>query len=299
MKLRYYTESTNFGDQLNPYIFGHFLPDFFDDDSSVEFLGIGSTIGIYPPRAKTKKQIVFSSGFAYGELPQDFSRHEFWCVRGPETAAICNLPTEKAIADGALLLAVMPLPKLPEPRIEFAFMPHEFSHLNYPGWRAIAKECGFHYINPLDSVDMVLTQIRSSQCLLTEAMHGAIVADTLRVPWIPVKLCNRFNAFKWLDWSRTIAVDAPPVRLPELIGSNDLQTRIREKLQARRLDRQWLQKSLFFAFQHVLMPARKQTVMQRLRYLKTQSPHLSPDGKVPALAGHLLHLLRDLEIAYR
>jgi succinoglycan biosynthesis protein ExoV len=50
--------------------------------------------------------------------------------------------------------------------------------------------------------------------VLTEAMHGAIVADTLRVPFVPLVSSREISSFKWMDW--TLSMDLPyrPIRLP-------------------------------------------------------------------------------------
>ncbi len=46
MKLIYYKgKITNFGDELNPYIFNQLLPNMFDGKDDIRFYGIGSMIG--------------------------------------------------------------------------------------------------------------------------------------------------------------------------------------------------------------------------------------------------------------
>jgi succinoglycan biosynthesis protein ExoV len=44
-------------------------------------------------------------------------------------------------------------------------------------------------------------------------MHAAIVADAMRVPWIPLVTSPQVNTFKWLDWTRSMKVQYAPVTL--------------------------------------------------------------------------------------
>jgi succinoglycan biosynthesis protein ExoV len=47
-------------------------------------------------------------------------------------------------------------------------------------------------------------------------MHGAIVADALRIPWIPVCTREGINSFKWEDWCASVSLDYRPYHLPAI-----------------------------------------------------------------------------------
>ena len=45
------------------------------------------------------------------------------------------------------------------------------------------------YVDPASGPRHVVDAIRSARLVVTSAMHGAIVADAFRVPWIRVREC--------------------------------------------------------------------------------------------------------------
>lgn len=59
MKLCYWG-GNNFGDKLNPYIFEKLLPNFFDGDDKLAFVGIGSILN-FDEVKKNEKKIIFST----------------------------------------------------------------------------------------------------------------------------------------------------------------------------------------------------------------------------------------------
>ena len=206
MKLVYH-EGKNFGDALNPLIFNQLLPNFFDENENDVLLGIGSIIGL--KQHYKQRKIVFSSGFAagndstYGSIPELDDTWDFKCVRGPLTAKILNLDQNLAVADGAILLNVF-FEKKSEKKIKYSYMPHHKSFDMYNQWSELLELAGVNLIDPRCSIDDVISEIDCSEFLISEAMHGAIVADALRVPWIGAFAYPYINTFKWNDWAGSL-----------------------------------------------------------------------------------------------
>jgi succinoglycan biosynthesis protein ExoV len=67
-------------------------------------------------------------------------------------------------------------------------------------------------------VEEVLAQIQQTELLLAEAMHGAIVADALRVPWIAIRLYGNFLEFKWQDWTQSLKLPLKVTALPPIFS---------------------------------------------------------------------------------
>ena len=68
MKLYYsYTRMSNFGDALNPRIFGRLFGNILDDDASALLVGIGTILNHRVPKEPHK--YVFGSGLGYGAPP--------------------------------------------------------------------------------------------------------------------------------------------------------------------------------------------------------------------------------------
>ncbi|MEQ1766179.1 MAG: polysaccharide pyruvyl transferase family protein, partial [Methylotenera sp.] len=78
-----------------------------------------------------------------------------------------------------------------------------------------------NYIDPCAPVETVLDNILSSELVITEAMHGAIVSDALRVPWIPIQPLNSIHAMKWFDWASALDIDLLP---RQMISSSLLES---------------------------------------------------------------------------
>lgn len=204
MKLHYYQGLNgvgNFGDQLNPYLWSRLLPD-LERRGSPEwiFVGIGTLLNERLPKAK--RTIVFGAGVGYGSaVPSPDPSWQVYFVRGPRSATALGLSSRAALTDPGILVARV-WREQPRARRRCAFMPH-WNNAN--SWvQRLCHDVDIAYIDPRWPVEKVLRSIAESRVLLSEAMHGAIVADALRIPWIPIRSGSGVLTFKWLDWCESI-----------------------------------------------------------------------------------------------
>lgn len=257
MKLCYWNKADkipNFGDVLNPYIFERLLPNTFDNDPRSIFVGIGTLLEKGMGEALnipseyldhheplSRWIIVFGSGAGYYDPPVIDSRWRIYCVRGPLTAELLGLDAQMAVADPAILIRRLYAGSKRKMH-KYSLMPH---HSNAgPTLKAICDEADIHYIDPLDSVESILDSISCTETLLTEALHGSIVADALRTPWIPIQTDSTIFTFKWQDWCKSIGRAYNPTFTSDVLNriwtneSNpSLSVRLKQKIKFKLAER--------------------------------------------------------------
>jgi succinoglycan biosynthesis protein ExoV len=214
MKLHFYSRDTNFGDAINTWLWERLLPGCLDEDERIRFGGIGTILNGSMPRAE--RWIVFTSGVGYPPLPPDFGSPAWTVVsvRGPLSAAVLGLSAEAAVTDGAMLVGGLPeYAPLPEKQREgIVFVPHHKAESS-GAWRAVAATAGIEYLSPLTESREVIARLRRARLVLADSMHAAILADAMRVPWIPLVTSPEINTFKWLDWTLSMQLPYEPVSL--------------------------------------------------------------------------------------
>lgn len=213
----YKGDPPNFGDELNNWMWPRLLPDFFDEQENQIFLGIGSILFDFHSPDSTK--IVFGAGYGGYTPPPKMDRSwVVYFVRGPITARTIGLDESLGVGDAAILLRSC-ISAAPEKLFKASFMPHWESMFDGE-WETVCAEAGLHFINPCAPVEEVLGDILASEMIVTEAMHGAIVADALRVPWIPARPIQTQHHLKWFDWADALKLDLHP---KPLAPSNGLE----------------------------------------------------------------------------
>lgn len=216
MAIHYYNlfssewSSGNFGDDINPFLLNKLLDASVLTSSDVCVIGIGSILNHDNAElvSQYRRKVVFSTGTGYGKPLTDLD--DSWdivCVRGPNTAEIMGLPPSKAICDGAILLSDYFDPVVESKRNGIVFIPHIRTHWGTgKALRLICDGLGWRYLAPDSPAEDFIDVVRNASLVMTEAMHGAILADTMRVPWIPADL-HYHNNFKWRDWFLSIEQD--------------------------------------------------------------------------------------------
>lgn len=218
----------NVGDDLNPWLWPRIFPGLFDGEvfheparrdplpsSTPLFVGIGTLLNENIPAENPK--LIFGSGVGYGGPPNIDEKWEFIFVRGPLTAKKLGLPPDLAIVDPAVL-AVDYFTATSRSPGTLAYMPHCAS-ARAADWNGICDELGLRFIDPHWPVERVLHEISSTSTLLTEALHGAIFADSFRIPWVPINTSPVVLDFKWQDWCASVGLTYQPIRLETLWGA--------------------------------------------------------------------------------
>jgi succinoglycan biosynthesis protein ExoV len=91
-------------------------------------------------------------------------------------------------------------------------MPH-YTLLPDGNWKQACELAGVEFLDPLADSEETVQRIRRAKLVIAGAMHAAIAADALRVPWIPIVVSSQSNSFKWLDWTMSLELPYRPAKL--------------------------------------------------------------------------------------
>ena len=289
MKIHYYSPKSdptidarfrNFGDDLNATLWDELFPGLLDENETTIFSGIGSHLNEgFAKRFASHNHVIFGTGWGYGAPVQSLgTRWKPYFVRGPLTAEALGLEPSAAITDAAVLIRLVY--RCAKPRdIPIAFMPHVAS-MEAAGstWEIMCQELDYHLIDVRKPVQDVLVDLERTQLLLTEALHGAIVADALRTPWLPFVSNQTISSLKWRDWCASIDADYLPVQLPTL----------------------WKNSGKASLFGDMKMNVKLKLLKSAMRRMPTVSkPFLSSDITIQSLTDRLAAKAEALRVDYR
>jgi len=215
------------------------------------------------------------------------------------TAAKLKLDPALALTDPAVLVRSVPLPAAKK-IFPVSFMPHHRSMLQ-ADWPALCGQTSMHCIDPRKPVQEVLLEIAQTELLLAEAMHGAIVADALRVPWIPVRMYSHFLEFKWQDWAQSLEVplslaSVPPICTERMAWRQRLVHAVKRALGQAAIGKEnWNRLPLRASTNHEISKS-----LQLLEGLpKQKAPHLSDDKVLHRMETRLREKLSELRGSWK
>lgn len=195
----------NFGDHANTWLWEKYLnPKIGKVWEGGNFYGIGTVLG--EPMPKASKHLVFGAGLGYRGVPTPDETWDIRFVRGYRTAKA--LGGAKYLTD-PLALAMDGWEKQ-EVEWSYSFMPawdcvHDVAEL---------ERHGYHVISPAWPHEKIMDDISRTGVLLTSALHGAVVANAIRVPFISI-YAETGHEFKWHDWCSGLEMVWNPIDMRE------------------------------------------------------------------------------------
>jgi succinoglycan biosynthesis protein ExoV len=206
MKYRCYIRwpGNNFGDNLNDIIFKETLgitdtisygPNIFKIEiGSDVILGLGTILSsrFLPQTSFT----VFGSGAKGKSFRLPHANILF--VRGRISCDLLGIPHSRAWGDAAYSIHdYIQQHSSTSKKYRIGIIPH-LQNINHEIYRNCPDDCCI--IDVRDPVCDVINQISQCHMIAAEAMHGAICADILRVPWANIWINDHFRSEKWHDW---------------------------------------------------------------------------------------------------
>lgn len=246
-----YVPINNFGDALNPWIWQKLLgpridaslsdcaPSALQGPASIASIGSYLDEGFLGQFSASRRIAIAGTGIGYGQTAMRFSAGRafpyslqpyfalpisssrapstqstrFYWVRGPLTSHLLGLPHRLAIADAAYLVRkAIKRDELPTRGDRVAYMPH-ISTCKTTTHRKVCEQLNIDFIDPESDRMTILASIARARVLVTEALHGAIVSDSLRTPWVPVVTSQNILGLKWIDHCASIGIRYNPLNL--------------------------------------------------------------------------------------
>lgn len=198
----------NFGDDMNDWFWDDIFPEFRDLAHDRAMFGIGSILWKRNVE-QFERLLVMGSGTGVGILPDALPKDSIiGFVRGPMTAEHFKLDPTLAISDPAICTPqTRAFETRPDHHGDTVLVPHCGTVTMPLNWDRVAERAGMRMVSPAGDSKSVISEIAGAGLVVTESLHGAIIADAFRVPWIAVAMRPNFNSFKWHDWARPLGVD--------------------------------------------------------------------------------------------
>ncbi len=188
----------NFGDDINPTFFGRLAgrcTRFASDRQQPHLLGAGSIL-----ERATPMSIVCGSGLLQPHHGRRLPQTTLVAVRGEHSRAAFAPRGDVFLGDPVVLVDAWATRG--EILHRFGLVPHVRS---VPRWRRLNTR-GLHLIDPGLPPWQVIAEIAACETVLSQSLHGLIVADALGVPnvWIAPSSDMVGDQFKFRDYFSTL-----------------------------------------------------------------------------------------------
>lgn len=213
-RLFWHVGTPNFGDDINPGLFS-LIADrpmrLRTNRDRPHFLGMGSIL-----EKATAHSTVLGSGFLRTPVDKVSTAARVVAVRGRLSREALGAGDEILLGDPMVLLDQVFRPA-PTKRHALGVVPHVSE---VAAIRRIAP-AGLRVIDPSDSPWKVIEAIASCERIMSQSLHGLIVADALGVPnlWLAPSGSMAGGEFKFHDYFSTLdAAKTPHVVTASLLG---------------------------------------------------------------------------------
>lgn len=203
--LKLYSNEINFGDLLGLTICQKLSPQFnfsvvtpYEDCDHLNLVSIGSII-----KGVDINSLVWGAGFIDTSEYLASKPKAVYAVRGPLTnkkIQMQGLAQAKVLGDPAYLIKLF-FDYNVTTQYKYGIVPHYVDKKDTRLIEMKQKE-NVLIIDPQQTPQIVIDQIKSCQYILSSSLHGLICADALGIPAAYMKLSNRLagNGFKFIDY---------------------------------------------------------------------------------------------------
>lgn len=206
--------SPNFGDDLNPYLFQTLLQKEVFRDSKQQFhhiLGVGSIL----ERANAKS-IVVGSGFIRPEGSFKEQPAQILAVRGELTQAKLGYSNLLLGDPGIIVPSLLGIQSSNE--VDLVVVPHvDF-------YQQVVSIYGrrVRVVDPSKEFDQVIAEIASASVVISQSLHGLVMADGLGIPnlWVSPHGKMIGGEFKFMDYYSTTQHAKAPITFEQALADN-------------------------------------------------------------------------------
>ena len=236
-------QRVNFGDYIGPYIYERLCQGVTLTDDEV-FISVGTYIQDTVLKSyDNKRKIIWGSGIGYNSRVdknkiRQYNDLEIHLVRGPLTAR--QLDIDVHMGDPALLMPIFIKRRYQKNKV--LYIPH---------WKTFDVVSNIYELHNLVKADQVLCplvypgqfeglidEIASASFVLTNSLHGAIIAQAYNVPWAPCRTRreHRPDSTKWQDWLMYLDIQGLPEFTSDYQGGLTWWNKYKNKIQKPRIE---------------------------------------------------------------